>query len=172
MDKILETERLYLRRLQLSDEDVIARMYLDFEVMRYIGRGVIIPKKYVIKSIEIWIEYESKFGFSNWAIVNKENDELIGKCGYNWLSDNSDIEISYILDKPYWGKGLATEIARAALDHGFKNLGFKRVVGLVYPQNTQSAKVLKKIGMAYEKDVYFWDILFNLFSVSKPETFK
>lgn len=51
-----------------------------------------------------------------------------------------------------------------------KNLGFKRVAGLVYPQNSQSIRVLRKIGMNYEKDVRFWNISFNLNSIYKPET--
>ena len=157
--------------LGLNDEEAVARMYSDIDVMRYVGGGGTIPKEHVLKSIERWIEYQSKFGFSNWAVVKNDDNKFTGMCGFNWLPDNSDIEISYTFDKPYWGKGYATEIAGGTLKYGFEKLGLKRVAGLVYPQNLQSIKVLKKIGMKYEKDVSYWNALLHLFSVSKPETF-
>lgn len=172
MEKILETPRLKLRKFRADDEDAMALIYSDIDVMRYIGTGVTVAKEQVKKSINHWIEYEKKFGFSNWVVTEKDNDIMIGKCGFNWIPDNSDIEISYLFDKQYWGKGYATEVAGAVLKHGFETLGLNRVVGFVYPQNMQSIKVLKKIGLVYEKDVVFWGITFNLFSVIKPETLK
>lgn len=172
MSKILETGRLILRKFRPEDEDAMARMYSDIDVMRYIGTGVTIGKEQVKKSVNHWIEYEKKFGFSNWVVTEKDNDIMIGKCGFNWIPDNSDIEISYLFDKRYWGKGYATEVAGAVLKHGFETIGLNRVVGFVYPQNKQSIKVLKKIGLVYEKDVVFWGITFHLFSLIKPETLK
>src|SRR4030095_5894573 len=141
MDRILETERLYLRGLNHSDSDTIVKMYGDIEVMRYIGLGTVVPEVSARKTIERWIEYEKQYGFTNWAVVEKKSECFIGTSGFNWLPDNSDIEITYILDKPYWGKGYATEIASEVLKYGFGKLGLKRIVGMVYPENKNSARV-------------------------------
>jgi RimJ/RimL family protein N-acetyltransferase len=57
-----------------------------------------------------------------------------------------------MLDEPYWGNGYASEIAKATLDYGINKLNLKRVVALVYPQNSPSIRVIEKTGMKYEKE--------------------
>jgi len=161
---ILETTRLYLRNFINEDKEIIAEMYSDIDTMRFIGTGITFTPEQSMKSTDKWNEYEIKHGFSNWAVVQKKDDKFIGKCGLNWLPGNSDIEISYILDKPYWGKGYATEIAGETLKYGFEKLGLKRITALVYPQNESSISVLNKIGMKYEKEIEFWNITFQFYS--------
>lgn len=149
--KILETERLLLRDQRPEDADVLAKMFADEEVMRFIGDGKTYPRSVVEQSIAKWNDYGRKFGYTSWAVVRKEDNAFIGKCGFNRLPDDSDIELAYMLDEPFWGKGYATEIASATLEHGIKKLGMKRVVALVYPQNSPSIRVIEKSGMKYEK---------------------
>jgi len=167
---ILETSRLYLRDFNNTDIEPIAKMIADIDVMRYVGSGITLPREHAEKTIENWPKYGEKHGFTNWALVRKEGDVLIGNCGFNWLPDNSDVEISYLLDKPYWNNGFATEIALSTMKYGFDRLGLKRIAGLVYPQNTASIHVLEKLGMKYEKDIRFWDVNLLLYSIELSET--
>ena len=165
--KILETERLILRSQQPEDSETIIKMFGDPEVMRFIGDGNVIPRNIAEGSITRWNDYERKHGFANWAIVRKEDNKFLGKCGFNYLPDNSDIELAYMLDEPYWGKGYATEIAGATLEYGLNKLGFKRVVALVYPQNSPSIRVIEKSGFKYEKEYIYKDIKMLMYAVEK-----
>ena len=164
--KILETERLLLRNQQPEDADVIAKMFADEEVMRFIGNGKVLPRSVAEQSINRWNEYERKHGFTSWAVVRLDDNALIGKCGFNYLPDNSDIELSYMLDEPYWGSGYATEIAKATLEYGLNKLKLKRVVALVYPQNSPSIRVIEKTGMKFEKEYEYMGIKMLMYAVN------
>lgn len=163
---IIETPRLYLRKFVMEDTDWLAEIYADTEVMKYIATGVTIPSELVKRGIERRIKNYDDGTYPEGVIISKSDNIPIGHCGFSLLQDKSDVEIAYLLDKPYWGRGYATEISSAMLRHGFETLGYKRVVGIVYPQNIHSAKVLEKIGMTYEKEVEFWSIKFRLYAVS------
>lgn len=164
---ILSTERLYLRSLDSNDLDRLAEIYSNPDVMRFIGSGAAFSRSQTEKSIENWKTYEAKHGFANWAVIKKEGDVLIGKCGLSWLPDNSDVEISYLFDEPYWGMGYATEISKAVLEYGFEKCGLNRITAMAYPQNSPSIKVIEKLGMKFEKEAEFWGTKLLLFSVSK-----
>jgi RimJ/RimL family protein N-acetyltransferase len=164
--KILETERLLLRNQQPEDADVIAKMFGDAEVMRFIGDGKTYPRSAAEQSIKKWNDYERTHGFTSWAVIRKEDNAFIGKCGFNYLPDNSDIELSYMLDEPYWGRGYATEIAKAVLEHGMNKLNMKRVVALVYPQNSPSIRVIEKTGMKYEKECEYFGVKLLMYAIS------
>jgi len=161
---IIETPRLYLRKFVIDDTDWLAEIYGDIEVMRYIATGVVIPYELVKKGIERRIKGYDKGRYPEGVIISKAENKPIGHCGFGFLEDKSDVEIAYLLDKPYWGKGFATEIASAMLQYGFDKIGYERVVGIVYSQNISSANVLKKIGMTYEKEKELWGITFQLYS--------
>ncbi len=171
MKKIIETERIILRELEMSDLERLAEIYADPEVMRYIGRGGILTYEHAKKSIENWNKYYEKFGFGNWAAVEKESGKLIGLCGLSWLEDKSDVEVSYLFAKEAWGKGYATETAGAINNYAFSVIGLKRIVALVYPQNTPSIHVIEKLGMKYECDrIFFEDKLLRVYSLEKNAT--
>lgn len=163
--KILETERLLLRSQQPEDADVITKMFGDEEVMRFIGEGKTYPRSVAEQSITKWNDYEREHGFTSWAVERKEDNAIIGKCGFNFLPDNSDIELSYMLDEPYWGNGYASEIAKATLEYGLSKLNLKRVVALVYPQNSPSIRVIEKTGMKYEKECEYFGVKLLMYSV-------
>lgn len=156
--KILETERLLLRNQLPEDAEVLGKMFSDAEVMRFIGEGKTYPKSAAVSSITKWNDYERTHGFTSWGVIRKEDNVFIGKCGFNFLPDNSDVELSYMLDEPYWGKGYASEIAKATLEYGLNKLNLKRVVALVYPQNSPSIRVIEKTGMKYEKECEYFGV--------------
>jgi ribosomal-protein-alanine N-acetyltransferase len=94
-----------------------------------------------------------------WAAVLKENNQLIGRCGflYQHIEDTQEVEITYLIDRHYWGQGLATEAAREAVKLGFERYKLPRIVALINPVNVASVRVAEKIGMKYERDVNFND---------------
>jgi RimJ/RimL family protein N-acetyltransferase len=166
--KILETESLYLREYKGSDLESLAGIYSDEEVMKYIGRGGIVSIEQTQKGIDGWRnKYYPDWGFGIWALIEKENDLLIGHCGFNILKENSEVEIAYLLAKEYWGKGYATEISRAAPDYGFTDLNLSRIVALAYPENIASINVIHKLGMKLDGEEEFFGKKFLYFTLER-----
>jgi ribosomal-protein-alanine N-acetyltransferase len=155
----IETERLLLRRFTPEDAADNYRIYTDPENMRFMGRqpdSVEFERYYIRKHIA---DYYDKHGFGLWAAVLKEDNRLIGRCGllYQEVEGTREVEVSYLLDRHYWGRGLATEAARETVRFGFERYKFPRIVALINPENVASVRVAEKVGMRYERVVSFKD---------------
>ena len=156
---VVETKRLILRQFTLEDAADNYRIYTDPENMRFMGRqpdSVEFEREHLQKHIA---NYYENYGFGLWAVVLKENNELIGRCGflYQQIEATQEFEITYLIDKHFWGKGLATEAAREVVRLGFEKYEFPRIVAVINPENVGSVRVAEKLGMAYERDVNFKD---------------
>jgi len=147
MKIVLETERLVVREWEPEDAGAAFAVCGDAEVMRYIGDGR--PWADMRQSHE-WIgrgrEAYAARGWGRWAVVEKAGGEVVGSCGFGLPSDASEVEFGYVFGRAHWGKGYATEAARACLRYGFERLGFDEVIASVDPLNLPSAKVLEKVG--------------------------
>ena len=80
-------------------------------------------------------------------MIERAGGDLIGYCGIEVWEQGPDGELGFSLARSAWGRGYATEAARAWLEHGFSVLGFTRVVAVVKPGNAASIRVLEKVGM-------------------------
>lgn len=154
---VTETERLILRQFTPEDAEDNYRIYSDAANMKFMGRApdsVEFEHKHIYKHIA---NYYEKRGFGLWAVVLKENNQLIGRCGflYQMVEGAPEIEIGYLIDNAFCGKGLATEAARETLRYGFEKYEFPRIVAFINPENTVSVKVAEKIGMRYDRDVEY-----------------
>ncbi len=142
----LETPRLLLRKLRESDWDAFAAMYADPDVMRYIGTGVTLNREDTWRSIANILGHWQLRGFGMWAIEVKETGELAGRAGFIDPPGWPGFELGWLLGKPYWGRGYASEAARAALRHGFDVLGRERIISLIRPDNAPSIRVAERLG--------------------------
>jgi ribosomal-protein-alanine N-acetyltransferase len=151
---IIETERLELRPLTMDDLDALALIYRDPEVRKYFPEGTLTYEQ-TREELEWIIDvYYGQHGFGLWATTHKETNEFIGRCGLlPWTIDGrSEVEVAYLLARPYWGRGLGTEAARAILAYGFEQLRLSRLISLIDPANEASINVAVKIGMHLEKE--------------------
>jgi len=156
---VLETKRLLLRRFTPEDAADNFRIYTDPENMRFMGRqpdSVEFERYHIQRHIA---NYYDRHEFGLWAVVLKQDGRLIGRCGllYQPVEGAQEVEVSYLIDRPYWGRGLATEAARAVVKLGFGRYGFSRIVALINPENVGSVRVAEKVGLKYERDVSFRD---------------
>lgn len=145
---IIETERLWLCEFIEDDAEAFYELNRDPEVTRYtgdLGAATIEETRESLRTRPI--AGYSKHGFGRLACVLKENGQIIGFAGLKYLDELKDVDIGYRLMKAYWGRGLASEAARAVLDDGFTRLGLKRVLGLVDPANIASVRILEKLGL-------------------------
>lgn len=152
---IAQTSRLILRHIQRDDADAFNSVFGDPEEMRF-GDGVQ-TAQWVHQWVQNCLEHDYlERGFGPYAVLNKRSLQVMGYCGLFYFADvcgQPEVEIGYRLARRSWGRGYATEAARAVRNYGFEELGMSRLVALIDPANLASIQVAKKLGMRYEKDV-------------------
>ncbi len=149
----LETPRLLLRPFMREDAADHARIYAKPEVTRFLAGGPFLGEAASQRSraaLDLFINHWKEHGFGVWAVIDRATGALIGQCGLKYLPDRPEVEILYALDTPYWGRGVATEAAAAALRHGFEATRLDRIVAVAMPAHHRSHRVMEKLGMIYE----------------------
>jgi RimJ/RimL family protein N-acetyltransferase len=161
----LETERLVLRPPVREDAQVLAPMYADPDVMRYLGDGRTLSRKETERSVQRMIEGWHRDGFGLFTTVRKDDEAVIGRVGLivwdpeTWEVTTADsngpteLEVGYTLGRPFWGLGYATEAARAARDFALRDLRAERLIALIIYGNDASENVARKLGLEYERDI-------------------
>lgn len=149
MPVVLETSRLTLRTAEPGDLDAMQALYGDAQTMRYIGAGDgVRTREQTARGIRRMMEHQDSHGYSIWMVADRGAGEVIGNCGLvlvEWVGP--DVELAYMIRRDRWGEGIATEAATASLDHGLGPLELGRVIGLAYPENAASHRVMEKAGM-------------------------
>lgn len=166
---ILETNRLTLRPLKEDDLESVIKLNSDPEVVKYITGGLPMSKEQTQTRFNFYLDHQKKHNFAIWAIINKEDSAFIGLCGLQFLEDSPNVEVGYRLAKDFWGKGLATEAARASIVYGFNTLKLKEIVAVIDPENTASHQVIKKIGLKYKKTAYFYNKDLSFYKITEEE---
>src|SRR4051812_45981791 len=118
-----DTERLQLRLFRPEDLDDLSLIFSDPDVVRYLGSGQPASRAETEVALQSIIKHWDNYGFGRWAAIYKPTQKLIGYCGLR--SYHGTPELVYLLSKPYWGAGLATEMARASLKYGFEDKQFE-----------------------------------------------
>lgn len=152
-DKIIFTQRLILRPFKKDDFSVVHQYSSDEEVCRFMPWGPnshYDTKRFLARAIKGRKKSENNF-VGEHAVVLKENNELLGGCGL-YIESKRDKEymIGYCLKKSAWGKGYATELARALCYVAFKCLDAHSVIATCDSQNQASYHVMEKLGMKRE----------------------
>lgn len=162
----IETGRLMLREFQRKDLQELAPILADPKVMKFSPTGVSSVEQ-VRERIEGFITCYNEFGFGKWAVILKQNHQLLGYCGIavDQIDGNDEKELGYRLDSRYWGQGLATEAASAALKCGFEQFNLPYILGLVERANVASVRVLEKIGMRHQRTTAFHAIEMELYRI-------
>jgi [ribosomal protein S5]-alanine N-acetyltransferase len=167
---ILPTPRLLLRSFIAEDLDNMATLMADKDFMRF-SLGVFSREK--TAGFLDKVRARDRVGMpSQFGVIFGENDRLVGYCGFfpQIVDEIEELEIGYRIDPAYWGRGIATEAARAVRDHAFNDLHLPRVISLIHPNNIASRRVAEKNGMTPEKETVlrgFPTIVFSLHSTQR-----
>jgi [ribosomal protein S5]-alanine N-acetyltransferase len=155
-DAITETPRLILRHFVAEDLDELAALMANADFMRF-SSGVFTREETASFLFDRVIAPARTGLPSQFALISREENRLIGFCGFfRQVVDNvKEIEIGYRLHPDYWNRGLATEAARAVRDYAFEVLQLERVISLIHPDNHASRRVTEKNGMTLEKETTF-----------------
>ena len=144
---VIETERLFLRRMDQNDRDALCAILQDSETMTaYEGA-------FSDEEVQTWLDRQlaryAQYGFGLWAVVLKETGEMIGQCGLTiqpWKNEKL-LEIGYLFRRAYWHHGYATEAAQACRDYAFRELDADSVCSIIRDTNIPSQNVAKRNGM-------------------------
>jgi RimJ/RimL family protein N-acetyltransferase len=147
----LTTERLRLRGFQPSDHQPLAAIQADPEVLRYIADGQPLTPAASWRSLALHVGHWYLRGYGNWAVVERATGRMIGRVGL-WNPEGwPGLEVGWLLARDQWGKGYATEAARAAVHHAFTTLDADHVISVIRQDNVASIRVAEKIGETYER---------------------
>lgn len=163
----LETQRLILREFHQEDLHQLAPILTNPKVMKFSPTGILSVSQVQAK-IDSFITSYKEFGFGKWAVIFKDSNQLIGYCGIavEQIDKVDEREIGYRLDPKFWGRGLATEAALKTLQYGFEQLKFPYILGIVERKNVASVRVLKKLGMKYNRETVFHADKMDIYQVS------
>jgi ribosomal-protein-alanine N-acetyltransferase len=167
---MIETERLLLRPFASADlNDWAGFIFADPEVTRYLPKRDMPPRQRAERALQYVQEHWARHGYGLWAVTEKTSGQFIGQGGLNYLDETGEVEVDYALAKLYWGRGFATEVARASLRFGFEHLGLERIIGLAMPENIASRRVLERIGMSFVKDTHLFGLDLVNYAISKGQ---
>jgi ribosomal-protein-alanine N-acetyltransferase len=147
----LETMRLLLGRIQVSDSEALLGILGDDEVTKYYDDETFTNISQASDQIKFWEK-----GFANrrcirWGIIRKVESAIIGSCGYyGFHPRHMRASIGYELARPFWHQGIMSEALRAILYFGFQELNLNRVEAVIMPENIASIKLLEKLGFQNE----------------------
>lgn len=147
----VETERLRLRRFTETDADNLFALNGDPAVMRFLNGGKPLSLDVIQREIlpQFLASYEQRDGFGVWAVNEKTTGAFLGWCSLRVKekTGGDEAELGYRLCQAAWGKGYASEGARALIRKGFTELGVRRVVAQTMTVNRASRRVMEKAGM-------------------------
>lgn len=142
---MITTLRTVQRPMAITDAPALFAWRSDAEVMRFTpGPDANIAA--TRSRIEIAMAGDARFGFSRWLVLDRLTGEPIGDAGLLPMPDSEDFELGYRLRRDQWGKGLATEIALAWVDHARIHLGLSHLVAFTHREHVVSQRVLEKVG--------------------------
>jgi [ribosomal protein S5]-alanine N-acetyltransferase len=153
---LIATARLVLRPYSTGDFDALKNILHEPEILRYFPTQTPWPddkiRNYISYQLNHWLDR----GYGHWAVVWRETGQVIGWNGLEFLFDTNETEVGYLMSREFWGRGLATESARAAVDFGLNTIGLKQIIGLTHPDNIASQRVLEKCGLSFtQRATYF-----------------
>lgn len=164
----LETPRLILRGYKESDAPAIARMHGNAEVVHFLGGETDDSLRGAWDHIAFAMGHWAFKGYGKWAAVERASGRLIGRIGFlNPPYDWPGLELGWVLARDAWGKGYATEGARAALDWGFSNIASDTILSIIPEGNDASIRVAERLGETLQSAGMFHEKPCKIFGITR-----
>jgi ribosomal-protein-alanine N-acetyltransferase len=161
------TERLVLRPFQPRDVPDLHAILQSPGILRYFREPGPPALDWVERLIARKLAFWEERGMGWWAVVPRSGGPLIGWAGLASPPNTDETEVGYLLAKPFWGRGFATEAARASLEWGFAEHPVDRIIGITHPENVPSQKVLLRLGMEYEGMHRYYEMDVRRYGISR-----
>ena len=150
---VIETPRLLLRHLHLSDLDAM-HAYLG-DALTMVHYPAPYSRDFVKQGIAKNIERYAQYGYGLFGVVLKETGALIGDCGLVWqdMESGPELEVGYHFRRDQWGHGYAPEAAKACIELAFEQAKVDHVISLIRPENIASRRVAEKNGLRIVRQI-------------------
>jgi RimJ/RimL family protein N-acetyltransferase len=167
MDDPLLTPRLRMRPWETNDLDAVRALFSDPEVGRFVGvRNTAEAAQELIANHRA---HQAEHGFSQWAVEDRWTGALVGEVGLQLVERTGpEVEIGWVIAKPAWGRGYATEAAREWIRVGFETLGLDEIIAVVRRENAASHAVARRLGMKPAGTRRAYDHELDLYVVRAP----
>lgn len=146
------TARTVIRPFAVDDVPHAHPVFSNPEVMRFAVGAPDADLSATEERIQRYIAIQDEHGFSKWAVWDQTSGAYLGDAGLTVLPGTGEIELGYRVDRKHWGRGLATEVARAWLHHALDDLNLDRIIAFADPRNPASIRVMEKIGMNFDRE--------------------
>jgi len=163
-----KSDRLYYRPHRRSDAEAAFAILGDPEVMKYSAFGVHPSLDRTAEMLADFIAENRRRGFSLWAVIECESEQLIGVAGLTEMDGEGELELAYRFRRDRWGQGYASEAAAAWVAQGFDVLRLPRIVAVVEPDHVVSKHILEKVGMRFVEQRTLHNKLVDLMAVERP----
>jgi len=167
----LNTPRLALVALSLEHAPAVFTYTSDPDISRLVAwprhENLEASRRFVARSMVGYAEG----GYYEWGLIRRADQAFLGTCGFGALDVARGVgDIGYVIAKPYWGQGYATEAVAAVLQFGFLQLGLRVIEAQAFPENIASLRVMAKLGLRYyetrtmsqepgvSRPVYVWQL--------------
>jgi RimJ/RimL family protein N-acetyltransferase len=152
----VETERLLATRVAQDDADELTLLLRDPRVKktlftnRHVPTGIEITADIIGKN-----EHWDAYGFGVWTLRDRSTGEFVGRAGmqHTPVTGEDEVELLWVIAPARWNQGLATEIARCAVEIAFEALGLERLIAFTLVDNHASRRVMEKAGLSYDRDI-------------------
>ena len=174
MKIFVETERLILREILQTDIEGFFQLDSDPEVHRYLGNNPVQDKDQVKDVIKFIRQQYVDYGIGRWGIIDKQTKDFIGWAGLKFVTKKTNnhihyYDLGYRLRRKYWGKGIATESAKASLTYAFEKLKVEEVFAMADIENIRSDNVLTKVGLKFIETFDLDNIKHNWYRIDKND---
>ena len=160
-----------LRSLQLTDLESLISIWRNPNVIRFLpSQGKPISKINTQKTLDSFMDHWRQKGYGVWAIIENGTSQMVGYCGLRYLAELDETEILYGLQPEYWGRGIATQVAKTVISYGFTVANLNRIIAMTLPQNIASIRVIEKAGLQYEKSIHIFNLNVLSYSIESTAT--
>jgi ribosomal-protein-alanine N-acetyltransferase len=164
----IKTQRLILRSWNVDDTDRLWEILQEPGILEYFPpmkpsrEGV---GRYINRHLGYW----NDFHYGHWAVTLKDNNQVIGWCGLEFLPETNETEVAYLLCHSAWGRGIASEAAKEAVAYGMNTVKLDGIVGLTDPRNIASQRVLEKCGLVFVEEKEYFGMLMRRYWLDNTE---
>jgi RimJ/RimL family protein N-acetyltransferase len=149
MKIIFESARLLFREFTAEDTQLLYDLNSNPNVIKYVHEPTPTIESTTKVLQDIILPQYKLYNHGRWAVHLKSTSEFIGWCGLKYIKEADEIDLGYRFKEDFWGKGYATEAAKAAISYGFNTLRLKKIIAKALPENLGSLHVMEKCGMSY-----------------------
>jgi len=163
---MITTERLRLRPATMEDIDFWVDLHADPEVNRFVGAYT--PERAEDRLRRISDSWAAR-GYGLCVVELLDNGEAIGRSGLNWWEEFGETEIGWTFQHEHWGKGYATEAARAVLEWGFGKLELDQITAMIAPGNQASIAVAERLGFTPRRKDEVLGMPCTVYALDRPQ---